>query len=219
MWLLNFNGFSSAPLEGELYPSYKSLQTVVVVDHGRQRYVPSMLKCNTHRSYLIRTQSTEITKISSYPKYRAKLLSSYPKYGAKLLFHQSPTRHCDYTVTGKWRCSHVVNWWQHGDYTVDDHSWWSTVQSSYCQQLSTVTTPSLSVSVSHCVVTVPSSWQWNRSLAVLEHIKWSYIGMSSWRRCWLKTINSFTQKVEDTFQKQIVISTYLFKISRKKFLL
>ena len=69
-------------------------------------------------------------------------------YTAKLLFHQSPTRHSDYTVTGQWRCSHcwqlLAARWLHR---------WSIVWSPCCRQLTTVTTPSLS---SHYEVTVPS---------------------------------------------------------------
>ena len=35
-------------------------------------------------------------------------------------FHQSPVQHSDYTVTGKSRFSHVDNWRQQGDCTVDE---------------------------------------------------------------------------------------------------
>ena len=39
------------------------------------------------------------------------------EYTEKLLFHQSPTKHSDYTVTGQWRCSHcwqlLAAWWLH----------------------------------------------------------------------------------------------------------
>ena len=78
-------------------------------------------------------------------------------YTAKLLFHQSPTRHSDYTVTWWWWCSHCCNCRQHGDYN------WSTVWSLCCLQLSTVTTPLPS---SHCVVTVPSRWLMEYGFAV-----------------------------------------------------
>ena len=50
------------------------------------------------------------------------LLNTCDKYTAKLLFHQSPTRHIEHTVTIQWRYtfSHtVVNCWQQVDYTVD----------------------------------------------------------------------------------------------------
>ena len=40
-------------------------------------------------------------------------------YTAKLLFHQSSTRHSDYTVTGLTVVT-VVSCQQHGDYTIDE---------------------------------------------------------------------------------------------------
>ena len=82
-------------------------------------------------------------------------------YTAKLLFHQSPTLHSDYTVTGQWWCSH--HWqlpaarWQHR---------WSPVWSPCCWQFTMVTTPSLS---SHRVITVQRRQvtdRQNKSLAV-----------------------------------------------------
>ena len=80
------------------------------------------------------------------------------------IFHQSPTIHSDYIVTGKWWYSHCCWLAQHGDYIVELCSHCAT---GSCQQLHCLcnhhpasscqhqTTPSLS---SHCAATTLSRW-------------------------------------------------------------
>ena len=68
------------------------------------------------------------------------------EYAAKLLFHRSPTRHSDYTVTGQWPSVTLVNCQQHCDYKVDQLC--SHPAASSCQQCLH----------RHCPVTLPSRW-------------------------------------------------------------
>ena len=71
-------------------------------------------------------------------------------YTAKVLFHQSPTRHSDYTVTWQWWCSHCC-------YVL-------AAQGLCRRQLSTVTTKNTPLLSSLCVVTVPTRWLMKWSL-------------------------------------------------------
>ena len=74
----------------------------VALYSNRQLYFHFMRLCVSHRT--------------SFCFYKINLeYFVFSLYTVNLLFHQSPTRHCGYKVTGQWQCT-CCNCWQHSDW-------------------------------------------------------------------------------------------------------
>ena len=106
-------------------PKFGNFQLTSPLFRGKCQFAsPTLRKSGPHTPTWKKIEcppphSGSLSLIKYTTEYNTPTNNFTESYTAKLLFHQSPTRHSDYTVTGQWHVVTVDNWWQHGDYIVD----------------------------------------------------------------------------------------------------